>query len=174
MSDETLSPDDESARAIKQYITAGAAEGARAAAQRLLQVVSVSLDEVATTLQTLGAETSPQTITGAATLSGSGTLTASAGLATGAGAAWSGIGTLTVSRAEVTAAVDKIRAVREPDVEALITRPSAKWSRQQVIIVAVLLMMDVFLILPPATQQLLVSEANFLAGIQAIVSLLSR
>lgn len=179
MSDETLLPDDEFEPAVKRYIAAGATEGARAAAQRLVQAVNVSLDEVATALQMLGAEASSRavignsTITAAAALSGSGTLLVSAGVATGTGAALSGSAT-SVSRAEVTAAFDEIHAIREPDVETLVAHPPAKWSRRQVITVAVLLIVDVFLLLPPATQQYLLNEATLLVGIQAVVTLLSK
>jgi hypothetical protein len=182
-------PDDELERAIKRYIAVGASEGATAAARRITQAINVSLGEVTTALQGIGSET-PQDVTGTfavalprLSLSFSGTSQITAGAAVqgigrtrGSAVALSGSGTVTVgvTREDAAAAVDQIRSIGEADVERLVAIPPAKWSRSQQICVAVLILIDAYLALPPAVQQGLLEGANLLQGIAAIVTLLSK
>jgi hypothetical protein len=154
-------------------------EGAAARARRLIEGINVQLEEVTTALDTLGQSTSPQAVTATGTfslapmgLAGRGSMTH---LQQGGGAAMlSGAGTLSVSRVDVATAVNELRVISEPDVDKLATRAPATWSKQQLILVAVLVIIDVYLILPPTAQQHLLIGANLLQGVEAIVALLLR
>jgi hypothetical protein len=183
MSDEAAQPDDELTQAIRNAILAGAAEGAEATARRIAAAVGTRLDEIKDVLQALGAGTPPHAVTGSLSVSlptasvsvmahaGSARATGKAG---GAAAALSGEGTLTVSRADVAAAADELRVIRQPDVEKLAGQPPVRWTKQELVLNSLFLVAVAYWLLPPAEQQYLANMAILVTAVAAVMALLKK
>ena len=182
MSDEAAQPDDELTQAIRNAILAGAAEGAEATARLIAAAVGTRLNEIKDVLQALGAGTPPHAVTGSLSVSlvptasvmahaGSARATAKVG---GAAVALSGEGTLTISRADVAAAADELRAIRQPDVEKLAGQPPVRWTKQELVLNSLFLVAVAYWLLPPAEQQYLANMAILVTAVVAVVALLKK
>ena len=183
MSGEAAQPDDELAQVMRKVLAAGAAEGAEAAARRFTEAVGTRLDEIKDVLRALGAGTSPQTAAGSLSISlpvatvsvtahvGSVQVTAKSG---GAAASLSGVGTLSVSTADVVAAADELSVIRQADVEKLAGQPPVRWTKQQLVLNSLFLVAVALWLLPPAEQQYLVNMAILVTAVAAVTDLLNK
>jgi hypothetical protein len=183
MSDEAAQPDDELARAIRDAILAGAAEGAEARARRIAEAAGTGLDEIKDVLRALGAGTPPQAVTGSLSVSlpapslsvtahfGSVQVTATVD---GPAAALSGTGTLVVGAADVAAAADELSVARQPDVEKLAGQSAVRWTKQELVLASLFLVTVTYWLLPPAEQQHLVNMAILVAAVAAVAELLKK
>ena len=167
---------DEIQQAIRDYIAAAAAEGARAAARRLMDAVQVPLDEVLGTLAQLGPkDVAARGPVGLASMgvAGNGVVvygeTARAVASASAGAV-----IVTVSPQEVSTAINEISTIGETQVNKLSGRLPLKWSRRETIFVAVLFIFDVYLLLPSGTREYLLEFGNLIQAVAAIIELLGK
>ena len=174
---ESASPTgDEIQQAIRDYIAAAAAEGARAAARGLMDAVQVPLDEVLGTLAQLGPkDVAARGPVGLASMgvAGNGVVvygeTARAVASASAGAV-----IVTVSPQEVSTAINEISTIGETQVNKLSGRLPLKWSRRETIFVAVLFIFDVYLLLPSGTREYLLEFGNLIQAVAAIIELLGK
>jgi hypothetical protein len=201
MSDGTPQPDGGlTPQEIRETIRAGAAEGAVERARRIIADAAAGpdevLDQVMAVLKALAAGTLPRPVTVTA-YAGLATATAvvgvpqvtvkSGGAAAGlygegilgisranvpAAAELSGEGTLGIGPADVAAAANTLRAVGPPDVDKLAGRPPVRWSKQELTVNSLFLVVVVYWMLPPSARPVLTDIASLLQGIDAVVSLL--
>jgi hypothetical protein len=108
----------------------------------------------------------------AAALSGQGMLGAEGAIA--AGAALRGIGSMSVGAADVAAAADELRVIRQPDVDKLAGRPPVSWSKQELVVNSLFLVAVIYWLLPPTEQQYLANMANLVLAVIAIVTFLKK
>jgi hypothetical protein len=167
-------PRDEFERAIRDYIVAGAHEGAMAATRRLMERAQVQLSEVIDTLTALGTKD----VTGTGSF-GLPAMRATSGgtvvqLPTARVAVTAFPLTVTVSQHEVTAAFEEARSIGESEVEKLSAQRPVKWSRQQLLCVALLVIFDAYLALPSETRQYLMDWGTLIQAVAAVIDLLCR
>ena len=162
---------------------------------RIAETASTGLDEITAILQALATEAAPKTVTGslsislptasvsviahvgsvhagAAELSGEGTLGVSR--ADVAAAALTGFGALSVGAADVAAAADKLRVIRQPDVEKLVGQPTVRWTKQELVLNSLFLVAVAYWLLPPAEQQYLANMAILVTAVAVVMALLKR
>jgi hypothetical protein len=89
-----------------------------------------------------------------------------------AAAALSGFGTLGVGAADVAAAADELRVIRQPDVEELAARPAVTWTRQELVLNSLFLVVVAYWLLPTSARPVLTDIASLVQGVDAVVSLL--
>jgi hypothetical protein len=180
MSDEAGQPDDELAQAIRNAILAGADQGAEATARRIAAAANTGLGEITAVLQALAAEAAPQAITGSLSVSlpaAPMSVMAHVGSVHVAVAELSGFGTLGVGAADVAAAADELRVIRQPDVEELAGQPPVRWTKQELVLNSLFLVAVAYWLLPPAEQQYLAGMANLadlVTAVAAVMALLKK
>jgi hypothetical protein len=161
MSDETAPPDDERTRAIRDAILAGAAEGAEAAARRIIADTNTGLDEVKTVLQALAAGTTPQAVTAARRWNFIG--------------GFHGTTMIYIGPADVAAAADELSAIRQPDARELFGRhPASRWTKQELVLNSLFLVAVAYWLLPPTEQEHLADLAALVQAVIAVAALLKK
>jgi hypothetical protein len=165
---------DEFEQAVRDYIVAGAAQGAIAATRRLMETAQVQLSEVLDTLTALA----PKDVTGTGTFGLAAMGATSSGtvvhLPTARVTVTAFPLTASVSQQEVSAAFEEVRTIGEFEVEKLSASPPVKWSRQQLLCIALLVIFDVYLLLPPETQQYFLAAGTLIQAVSAVMDLLGR
>src|ERR1019366_6789001 len=91
-----------------------------------------------------------------------------------AAAALSGFGTLSVGAADVAAAADELRVIRQPDVEELAGQPPVRWTKQELVLNSLFLVAVAYWLLPPAEQQYLAGMAGLVTAVAAVMALLKK
>ena len=180
---------DEAKQAIRA-ILAGAIEGAEAAAQEITAATSTALDEVkAAVVRAFAASSAPQAITGTGSASlssitargrahtAAATLTISPALAAAAARASAVTGlivpvTMGVGAADVASAADELSVIRRPDPGKLAGRPVAGWSRQELVLNSLFLVIVVYWMLPASDRPALTDIAGLVQGVDAVMALL--
>jgi hypothetical protein len=196
MLDEAAQPEDELTKAIRNAILAGAAEGAEATARRIAAAASIELTEITAILHALATEAAPQAVTGSLSISlprASVSVSAHAGSVHVAAAELTGEGTLSVSRADVAAprslrcfetlgvgaadvaaAADELRVIRQPDIAKPPGQRTVSWTKQELVLNSLFLVAVAYWLLPPAEQQYLGNMAILVTAVAAVMALLKK
>jgi hypothetical protein len=151
--------EDPAEHTIKQYIAAGAAEGATSAAEKLRQVIGVELDQILATVRS--------SIDPAVAPAGGGSVIVIAGLATAHASAQGAI----VIPGDAAAAVIRPAEVDEVTRRAARGSLAALNAKQQVIVAAVLIA-AVFSMLPHDVRERLLDDINLVTVIASVLELI--
>jgi hypothetical protein len=81
--------------------------------------------------------------------------------------------TMGVGAADVASAADELRVIRQPDVGKLAGRPPVGWTRQELILNSLFLVIVVYWMLPASARPALTDIASMVQGVDAVMSLLS-
>ena len=92
----------------------------------------------------------------------------------GPAASLSGVGTLTVSTADVAAAADELSVIRQPDVGKLAGQPPVRWTKQELVLNSLFLVAVAYWLLPPTEQQYLANMAILVTAVAAVAALLKK